>query len=251
MANNKLKLNEDKTEVIKIGTPHKLRKVSSPGTLSVMNCQVHFVEKVKNLGVSLDSSLTFDAHISDLCRGLYLQLRRLGQIRPYLSTNSAKTLAVSMILSRIDYCNALLSGLPEDKIARLQRVQNCAARIVMRKSKRDSASALLRSLHWLPVKARIDFKIASLCHQCLNNDNTPAYLNGLISAYVPQRALRSADSSLLTVPRFLLQSCGMRAFSAYGPRVWNSLPLTLRQTACYITFKKNLKTHYFKTYLSQ
>ena len=162
MANNKLKMNEDKTEVIKIGTLNKLKKASSPDTLSVMNCQVQFVENVKNLGFSLDSTLSFDFHISDLCRGLYLQLRRLGQIRPYVSTDSAKTLAVAMILSRIDYCNALLGGLPEDKIARLQRVQNCAAGLVMRKSKRDSASALLRSLHWLPVKARIEFNIESL-----------------------------------------------------------------------------------------
>ena len=206
-------------------------------------------KKLKNLGFSLDSTLSFDSHISDLCRGLYLQLRRLGQIRPYVSTDSAKTLAVAMILLRIDYYIALLGGLPEDKIARLQRVKNCAACLVMRKSKRDSASALLRSLHWLPVKARIEFKIASLCHQCINNSSIPTYLSGLISAYVPQRALRSADSSLLTVPRFLLQSCGMRAFSVYGPRVWNSLPLKLRQTACYNTFKKNLKTHYFQIYL--
>ena len=151
-----------------------------------------------------------------------------------------------MILSRIDYCNA---GRPEDKIARLQRIQNSAARLVMRKSKRVSGTALLRSLHWLPVKARIEYKIASLCHQCLNNKRVPSYLNGLISTYAPQRALRSADSSLLVVPRFSLQTCGMRAFSAFGPKVWNSLPLKLRQTACYDTFKKNLKTHYFKIHL--
>ena len=117
---------------------------------------------MSNLGVLLDCTLSFDHHISNVCRGLYLQLRRLGQIRPYLSMDSAKTLAVALILPRFDYCNALLAGLPEDKIARLQRIQNSAARLVTYKSKRVSATALLLSLHWLPVKARIEYKIASL-----------------------------------------------------------------------------------------
>ena len=119
--------------------------------------------------------------------------------------------------------------------------------IIMRKSIWASATALLCSLHWLPVKARIEYKIASLCHQCLNNNRMPSYLSELISPYVPQRDLRSVDSSLLAVPRFSLQTCGMKASSSFGPKEWNLLPLKLRQTACYDTFKKNLKTHYFNT----
>ena len=136
--------------------------------------------------------------------------------------DSAKTLAVALILSRIDYCNALLAGLPEDR--RLQRIQNSAARLLTRKSKRVSATALLRSLYWLPVKARIEYKIASLCHQCLNNNRMPSYLSELISPYVPQRDLRSADSSLLAVPRFSLQTCGMRAFSSFGQKSGTHYP---------------------------
>ena len=251
LGRNGLKMNEEKTEIMRIGTKSKLAIFNGPESITVINSQVPFVNKVKNLGVLFDPTLSFEHHISHLCRGLYLQLRRLGQIRPYLSTDSAKTLAVALILSRIDYCNAMLAGLPDDKIARLQRIQNSAARLVMRKSKRVSATALLRSLHWLPVKARIDYKIASLCHQCLNNERLPSYLNGLISTYSPQRALRSADSSLLVVPRYSLQTCGMRAFSVYGPTVWNSLPLKLRKTVCYDTFQRNLKTHYFKIHLKR
>jgi hypothetical protein len=246
---NGLKMNEDKTEIIRIGSKGKLVQYDGPESITIINCQVSFVDKVRNLGVLLDCTLSFEHHISNVCRGLYLQLRRLGQIRPYMSMESAKTLTVALILSRMDYCNAILAGLPEDKIARLQRIQNSAARLVMCRSKRFSATALLRSLHWLPVKARIEYKIASLCHQCLNNNKMPSYLSELISPYVPQRVLRSADSSLLTVPRLSLQTCGMRAFSSFGPKVWNSLPLKLRQTACYDTFKKNLKTYYFNTYL--
>ena len=249
MSENKLKMNENKTEIIQIGTLNERNKIEGPDELSVLKYQLGYVDKVKNLGVYLDSSLSFNIHIGNLCRALYLQLRRIGQIRPYLSLDSTKKLAVAFILSRMDYCNALLAGLPEDKIAKLQRIQNNAARLVLRKSKRDSATTLLRSLHWLPVRARIDYKIATLCHQCIYNDAMPSYLKELIPPYVPARSLRSKNSSLLVEPRFSLQTFGLRSFSVFGPKVWNSLPINLRRTSCLTTFKINLKTHYFKKYL--
>ena len=214
-----------------------------------MNCQVPFADKVKNLGVFLDSILSFDVHISHICRSLYLQLRRIGQIQPYLSIDSTKKLAVAFILSRLDYCNAALAGIPDEKIAKLQRIQNSAARLVLCKSKRDSATALLRTLRWLPVNARIKYKVATLCHQCIHNEEMPLYLTELITEYVPQISLRSMDSSLLVVPRFNLKTYDMRAFSVHGPKVWSSLPIELRQTTCFTTFTKNIKTYLFKTYL--
>ena len=250
MTKNQLKMNEDKTEVIRIGTRNKMAKVQGPESLTVMNCEVPFIDKVKNLGVHIDSTLSFDAHIGQLCRGLYLQLRRIGQIRPYLSIDSTKKLVVAFVLSRLDYCNALLAGLSEEKIAKLQRIQNNAARLVLRKSKRDSVTALLHELHWLPVSARIDYKVATLCHQCIYGSETPMYLKELIQPYVPRRSLRSNDSTLLVVPRFSLQTYGLRAFSVNGPKVWNSLPIELRQTTSYLSFKKHLKTHLFISHLN-
>jgi hypothetical protein len=101
-----------------------LAKFLGPESITVIKDQVPFVDKVRNLGVTLDSKLSFNHQISNLCRGLYLQLVRLGQLRHYLFMDFAKTPAVALILSRIDYCNAILAGLPEDKIARLQRIQN-------------------------------------------------------------------------------------------------------------------------------
>ena len=73
---------------------------------------------------------------------------------------ATKKLAVALIIFRLDYCNAVLAGIPDEKIAKLQRIQN---RLVIRKSKRDSATALLRTLQWLPVNARIKYKVATLC----------------------------------------------------------------------------------------
>ena len=170
----------------------------------------------------------------------------VGQIRPYLSLESAKKLAAAFILSRLDYCNALLIGIPDDKVAKLQRIQNSAARLVMRKSRRDSVTVLLRQLHWLPVKARIEYKVALLCHQCIFNNEFPSYLKELITPYVPQRTLRSTNSSLLEEPRFSLTTVGLRAFSVSGPKVWNLLPIQLKSNKLYCFFQKELKNSLFQ-----
>ena len=191
-----------------------------------------------------------DVHIKHLCGILFCQLRRLGKIRPSLSTDAAHKLAVSFVLTRLDYCNSLLAGLPDNKLNKLQRIQNHAARIVLRKPRHVSATSLLRTLHWLPVKARIQYKLACLCFQCLSHNTMPPYLSDLLHPYQPPRTLRSLDTSLLSVPRFCLETFGRRPFSVFGPTVWNSLPLSLRKTQCFSTFKKKLKAHLFEKHLS-
>ena len=145
---------------------------------------------------------------------------------------------------------ACLAGLPDNKLNKLQHIQNHAARIVLRKPRHVSATSLLRTLHWLPVKARIQYKIACLCFQCLSHNTMPSYLSDLLHSYQPPRTLRSLDTSLLSVPRFCLETFGRRSFSVFGPTVWNSLPLPLRKTQCFSTFKTKLKTHLFEKHLS-
>ena len=218
-------------------------------TIAFSDCEIPFAKSVRNLGVYLDESLSMVAHVNHLCKVLYLQLRRISKIRPFLSVDTANKLAVAFILSRLDYCNSLLTGLSEDKLYKLQRIQNNAARLVLREGRRCSAKALLKTLHWLPVKARIEYKIATLCFQCLHSEHTPVYLSELLLPYRPSRTLRSQDSSLLSVPRFSLDTYGRRSFSVFGPTTWNSLPLSLRQLQCFSTFKKQLKTYLFQKYL--
>ena len=137
-----------------------------------------------------------DAHIKYLCPILFCQLRRIGKMHSFLSADAANKLAFSLILSRLDYCNSLLAGLPDNKLNKLQRIQNHAARLVLHKSRHASATALLRTLHWLPVKARIQ----------------PPYISDLLHPYCPSRTLRSLDTSLLTVARFSLETFGKRSF---------------------------------------
>ena len=195
MVDSKVKLNDDKTERMAIGTRSKLSEViPNLAPMSISGCDIPLTQSVRNLGFYLDETLSMNAHIKYLCRILFCQLRRIGKIRSFLSTDAANKLAVSFILSRLDYCNSLLAGFPDNKLNKLQRIPNHAARLVLRKSRHASATALLRILHWLPAKARIQYKIACLCFQCICQNSMPPYISDLLHPYCPSRTLCSLDT---------------------------------------------------------
>ena len=198
--------------------------------MSISGHDILFSQSVRNLGVFVDETPSLDLHITYLCRILFCQLRRLGKIRPFLSTDAANKLAVSLILTRLDYCNSLLAGLPDNKLNKLQHIQNHADRIVLRKPRYVSATLLLRALHWLPVKARTQYKIDCLCFRCVCHNTMPPHLSDLLHPHHRSRTLRSLDTSLLTVHRFCLKTFGKGSFSIFGPTVWNSLSLSQKNS---------------------
>ena len=233
-------MNNGRTELIAIGTKPKISQVSLSLTpMSISDHSIAFSQSVRNLGVFIDETLSMDVHIKHLCRVLFCQLRRVGKIRPFLSTDAANEFAVSFILTILDYCNSLLAGLPDNKLNKLQRIQNHAAQIVLRKPRHVNATSLLRTLHWLTVKAIIQYKIACLRFQCLSPNTMSPYLSDLLHPYDPSRTLRSLDASLLSVPRFCLETFGRSSFSVFGPTVWSSLPLSIRKTQYFSPFKNS------------
>ena len=143
------------------------------------------------LGVVFDSSLNFRKHISQTCRACFYHIPDLRRIRKSLSLDFAKQIAVALFSSKLDYCNSIFHNMPEADIARLQRVQNCLARVVITKAPRFSRSVpILKQLHWLSVKFRIHFKICAIIFRTLK-DNQPAYLPHLFGwnaqdIYAPQ-----------------------------------------------------------------
>ena len=148
------------------------------------------------------------------------------------------------MFSKLDYCNSLLFGIPHTKLRRLQVLQNHAARLIFKRSKRENVSQLLKELHWLPIENRIKFKAAVLVFRCLEG-TAPTYLCELIKKYEPVRSLRSStDKTILNVPRTNTNN-GCRSFSYFGPKVWNDLPQGVRSAKSLDIFKKSLKTHLF------
>ncbi len=199
---------------------------------------------VKNLGVILDSNLSFENHISNVTKTAFFHLRNISKLRNMLSVSDAEKLVHAFMTSRLDYCNALLGGCPASSINKLQIVQNAAARVLTRSRKYDHITPILQSLHWLPIKFRISYKILLLAYKALN-DLAPTYLTNLLSRYNPTRSLRSQNSGLLVVPRIAKSTKGGRTFSYLAPKLWNSLPENVRGSDTLSLFKSRLKTHLF------
>ena len=157
-----------------------------------------------------------DKHVTNVCKSAYLELRRIGSIRHFLTVDAAKTLVCAFVLSKLDYCNSLLSGSPQYILDKLQRVQNSAARLVLKRRKRDHVQPLLKQLHWLPVRSRIEYKLSTLCFNTFAC-TSPDYLSELLTVYIPARQLRSSTGSYFIRIPSTKQTFGQRAFSYTGP----------------------------------
>ena len=155
------------------------------------------------------------------------------------------TLVQSFITCHLDYCNSLFSGITDSLFRHLQSVQNAAARLVTGTRRRDHITSV-RQLHWLPVRQRVDFKLALLVYKALH-DATAAYLvdDCQLVSHAGRRRLRSADIDTCCVPR-ANKRLGDRSFLAAGPRLLNSLPARIRQPDTYIgEFRRQLKSFLF------
>jgi len=246
MTANKLKLNDEKTEVMLVIPPKLSQHPSLPKTMSINSTDITFSTSVRDLGVILDHSLSFQQQISQICQSAYLEIRRISSIRHYLSIDATRTLVCSLILSRLDYCNSLLAGCPNSLLLKLQRIQNNAARLIFRSSKFDHVTPLLIKLHWLPINQRINYKLSSICFSFVTS-NSPEYFSSLLIPYVPTRQLRSSsDTRTLKTSTYKKSSFGKRCFSYQGPSSWNTLPYNVRHATSVKTFKTSLKTQLFK-----
>ena len=200
---------------------------------------------MRDLGVTLDSHLRMRQQISNTCRSSCLSLRNIGRIRNYLNKTSTERLVHAFITSKLDYCNSLLTNLPDVELNKLQRIQNTAARIVTLKKRHEHITPILKDLHWLPVHRRIEFKILLMTYKAIHG-LAPEYIKELIVKQHRSRNLRSNSQQLLVVPRSTTATYGDRAFSVCAPKLWNDLPTDIKNSDCLLSFKSKLKTHLFK-----
>ena len=157
---NMPKLNDNKTELMLVTSKRTKHLHSLHTSITIGNAQIPFKKSVKNLGFTLDCHLTMNAHVSNIARTCYFELRRLASIRRFLTSTATATLVSDFTLSRIDYCNSLLFGSTHDVTSHLQRIQNYAARVILRLPKSSSITMHLKSHHWHPIKVRSTYKIA-------------------------------------------------------------------------------------------
>jgi hypothetical protein len=249
MTSNKLKLNNEKTEVMLLSSAQMSHKIDRPSTMTVGDATVPFSSSVVNLGVTLDHHLEMKVHVRNVVRAANYELRRIGSIRRFLTTQAAATLVSAFVLSRLDYCNSILYGSHDYLLESLQRVQNNAARMVLRVPKKDHITPHLLSLHWLPVSARIEYKLASICYNCVQGC-APDYLKSLVHVKEHQTKYRlrsSSDTTALQDPPVHSQkTLGDRCFAHAASSIWKTIPTDIREANNSDSFKRSLKTHLFR-----
>ena len=183
-----------RTEILSLRTKTSLLSLFTVDRLKDLNIGYHLPRRHRS---SLDCHLTMNAHVFNIARTCYFELRRLASIRRFLTSTATATLVSAFILSRIDYCNSLLFGSTHDVTSHLQRIQNYAARVILRLPILSSITIHLNSLYWLPVKVRSTYKLACLCYHC-HSSTAPSYVTDML--HKKPLHTRNTRSSSYTMP---------------------------------------------------
>ena len=225
---NGMLLNANKSDSVVVSTSAQANKIPANAVITVAGHAIKPAISLRSLGVIIDDRLSFKQHVSEVSRSCYYHIRAFRHIRHCLSYETSCAVSRCIVLSRLDYCNSLLHGTSKDNIYKLQKIQNSLVRIIYNLPSRSSTQQSLITLHWLPVHERIIYKVALFAYKC-KNELAPTYLSDLIINYVPPRQLRSSDMNLLVQPRVNTATAN-RGFSVAAPRIWNSLPMSVRAT---------------------
>ena len=175
--------------------------------------------------ICIDADLVMQTHVQRTVSRCFAVLRQLHQIRHSVPTDTSQTLVVSLVLTRLNYGNSFLAGLPVYLVRRLQLVLNASALLTYHLRRSDHISDALACLHWLRVPERIEFKIAVLTYKVIHG-LAPGYLGPFtrVAGLPSRRSLRSVGTNRLLVPTSRLSTVGSRAFPVTGPQIWNDLP---------------------------
>ena len=176
MNSNKLLLNPSKTEFLLIGTKQQRLKFSQLTTLSLGNDIIPVSSSARNLGFIFDSGMSFTDQINSLSKSCHFHIRDIRRIRHLLPLSAATALANSLVSSKLDYCNSLYNGISQANLNKIQRIQNTLARVVTNTSKFEHITPILKKLHWLPIKQRIDYKLCLLTYKTLQIQQ-PTYVS--------------------------------------------------------------------------
>lgn len=247
MNRKKLKLNEEKTVCMMFGSKDNLKNLVSIEKMKICTMEVPLVDSVRNLGVVIDKNLKMDKQILNTVRLCNYQLKNIAFIRKYLNEDTTKMLVHSHIMSKLDYCNSVYHRLPNNLLMKLQTTQKKAARLVTRLSYFDRITPKLITLHWLPIKARIIFKICLLVFKATRS-GYPVYLKEKLLPFELSTIMNvrhGSDVHRLFEPR-AYKGIGDRTFENCAPRLYNMLPVKLKDITELASFKKGLKTFLFE-----
>jgi len=249
VASNRLKLNPAKTDFMRCATHRRQHQLSSKA-LTFSGATIQPSSTVRNLGVILDTELSFGPHVNQLVSRCFYQLRRIKNSVRALPTEAAKAVVNSFVVSRIDYCNSLLAGAPQYQLDRLQAIMNTAARLIYSVGKFDRIQHLISDrLHWLSVHKRVQFKLCLLLAYKAVHGLAPHYLADMcrpVSSVDARWSLQFTACVDLVIPRTATKF-GACSFAVAAPSEWNRLPQHIRSKQSVNCFKVVLKSYLFIT----
>ena len=238
---NGLLVNASKTQVIFIGSRQNISKVPENIKIRFDESDITPSKCVKNLGVYLDSYMTFNAHIDETYKKTMGILMYLNRIKYKLTPEMRSSVVQSLALSHINYCIKIWGTAGITQIKRMQKLQNFAAKIVEGNSRKyDHATPIINNLQWLKVKQKFIFEVCTFIYKILN-DHLPRGLLAL--ATVGDVGLvQTRQQHNLVIPRTSTVT-GERNLAVKGPKLWNDLPLTIKNAPSLYTFKRNLREY--------
>ena len=244
LTTNKLCNNSEKTELLIIGTKQQLAKLNIQ-SITVNGTIINKATHARNLGVIFDENLSMERQVKKMCRSGYFHLKNISAMRKNINKKDTEKIVHAFISSTLDYGNTLLYGIAQTNLSKLQVLQNSAARLIEKVGRRDHITDTLIKLHWLPVKARIEFKILLFTWKALNN-LAPLYIKNMLKLRDSSRNLRQPINLSLDVPHCNRITLGGNAFSVAAPTLWNQLPIETRTATSETSFRNMLKTFLFK-----
>ena len=245
---NSLLINSEKTKVQVIGVSQLIRNLPPIPPIKILGKVINPVPVVKDLGVSIDCYLSYNENTKELVSNCMFKLSRINRIKHLLDRKTILLLMEVFVFSKLFYCSTIWSNTSKQNVKKLQLVQNFAARIVLGLRKYDHISEGIQSLKWLNVKDTLFLNDAVMVHKCLHG-GVPAYLSHkfMLRSAIHSRPTRHCND--LNLPKCRLAT-GQRMFSYRWAKVYNDLPLDIKEIENTRFFKKRLRNELRKNLLS-
>lgn len=240
-CSNSLLPNPDKTKLLLFGTPQLLNTLREEFTLNFLGKVLHPITMAKDLGVTLDSYLKYDIHVNELVSSCLSSLSQINRIRHLLDRETLSYIIHSLVLSKLFYCSIVWGNTTAKNVAKLQSVQNFAARIITNTRKFDHITPVLKELKWLPVDKHLMYRDILQVYKCLKG-LSPSYLSEQFIYRTSIHQYPTRQNNEVIVPK-CRTSTGQRSFHYRAAKLWNSLDEHLQNTSNFKKFKIDLKNY--------
>ena len=258
MVKNFMKLNESKTELLVLGKPHVLKTHDLSLSLEFGSNSILPTEckngHWESLGVKLDEVLSMERQINGVKQKCSWTMRNLRTIGPYLNEDIKLMMVKQLVISKLDYCNALYIKIKKTLLNKLKSILNGAIRFIYNISDRSICLVqYYKKAHILPIEQRITYKICLLTHKAVHG-KSPEYIKELVeieaitNTQTCTRSKTPGDWYRLRIPKIPKNKFDERRFSSYAPTAWNSLPLALRSLNNTDSFKGLLKHYLYDSF---